>query len=98
MGTPTTITANIIQPIKGQLIGGVGTGAGSGSGGGAGTGSGAGAGVGAGSGAGTGAGGGGGVTTPMMAKVVKCSTEAVIVSFSVSTTQSSSTHSPATSS
>ena len=34
------------------------------------------------------------ITVPIMAKVVKCLTDAVIVLFSVSTTHSSSIHSP----
>jgi len=42
--------------------------------------------------------GSGGAAAPIIAKVVKCSIEAVIVLFSVSTTQSSSTHLSAASS
>lgn len=107
-----TITAAIIPPTRGQFTPGTGiggTGAGSG---GNGAGTVAGGGVGGGAGAGVGAGGGGGaggmvivggggtiaLTFPMVAKMVKWATEAVITLFFVSTTQSSSTHLPAFSS
>lgn len=83
----------------GGTTGGVTVGSGSGAGAGAGSGTaggaGSGAGIGAGVGKGAGAGGVGFGTITIRAKVVKCLTEAVMVLFLVSTTQSSFTHLPA---
>ena len=77
--------------------GGVGAGVGTGGVGAGGVGSG-GAGDGAGAGAGAGAGvgvTGAGLTVPIIAKVVKWETEAVILLLAVSTTHCNSTHLPA---